>query len=465
MSTPISLKICFLLLLSFLTTTTTTSVITVPTIGIELGNNNGRIAVYKNGTVSVIVTIPSPNMFKTKTITKTIQKLIDKAEEMLGEKVYEAVIAVPRNCKDIKTAIEAIEATSLKFSIIVKFIAQLYYFEDLKVEENISSHDELSILIFELKRNSFRVNVASRVNEISVDLHELTKKGHDECSLALHSFEAIPGSCCKHYYVENEFEEKHLGGKDIDEIILNYLIEEFIKRWPDFETEIEKDSEAKKLLRVEAEKVKINLSFSSEVTVNFQFRGIDFSIVVTRNIFETLTQDLFKKIRNTLDNLKQHLKTEFSPPRKTFVLLTGKGSQIPIFQQTIKDYFKEMNVTFLIGSTEATVKGATIASESYRQQRLNWKLQLEEERALEKSLGELYSCLEELLIELRESFEFFKFPKEKMLVEEETKKFSSWLTESYYPFENLEELEKRKKEFNEVVFSLLGIKPCKLCLK
>ncbi len=134
--------------------------------------------------------------------------------------------------------------------------------------------------------------------------------------------------------------DTHLGGDDIDEKIIKYLIAEFKK---DTGIDVSADKMVLQRLKDAAEKAKIELSNKLETTVNLPFLTADASgpkhlnIRLTRAKLESMIEDL---VQRTLEPVKKAL----SDSGKTAadiaeVVLVGGSTRMPIVQETVTKFF------------------------------------------------------------------------------------------------------------------------------
>ncbi len=134
--------------------------------------------------------------------------------------------------------------------------------------------------------------------------------------------------------------DTHLGGDDIDEKIIKYLIAEFKK---DTGIDVSKDKMVLQRLKDAAEKAKIELSNKLETTVNLPFLTADASgpkhlnIRLTRAKLESMIEDL---VQRTLEPVKKAL----SDSGKTAadiaeVVLVGGSTRMPLVQETVTKFF------------------------------------------------------------------------------------------------------------------------------
>jgi len=134
--------------------------------------------------------------------------------------------------------------------------------------------------------------------------------------------------------------DTHLGGDDVDEKVIQYLISEFKK---DTGIDVSQDKMVLQRLKDAAEKAKIELSNKLETTVNLPFLTADASgpkhlnIRLTRAKLESMIEDL---VQRTLGPVKKAL----SDAGKTAadiseIVLVGGSTRIPLVQETVTKFF------------------------------------------------------------------------------------------------------------------------------
>jgi molecular chaperone DnaK len=134
--------------------------------------------------------------------------------------------------------------------------------------------------------------------------------------------------------------DTHLGGDDIDQRIIEYLVAEFKK---DTGIDVGKDKMVLQRLKDAAEKAKIELSTKLETTVNLPFLTADaagpkhLNIRLTRAKLESMIDDL---VQRTLEPCKKAL----SDAGKTAadiaeVVLVGGSTRMPVVQETVSKFF------------------------------------------------------------------------------------------------------------------------------
>ncbi len=134
--------------------------------------------------------------------------------------------------------------------------------------------------------------------------------------------------------------DTHLGGADFDRAIVNYFVDEFKK---ENGIDLKDDNAAMQRLRDEAEKAKIELSTTNEVTINLPFLTADadgpkhFEHKLTRAKLESLVGDL---IDNTAQPCEKALKDAgLSASDIDAVVLVGGMTRMPAVQEKVKQIF------------------------------------------------------------------------------------------------------------------------------
>ena len=154
--------------------------------------------------------------------------------------------------------------------------------------------------------------------------------------------------------------DTHLGGDDIDNILINYLADEFQK---ENGIDLRKDSMALQRLKEAAEKAKKELSSLHETDINLPYVTADASgpkhlnLKISRAKLESLCANVFKRLlepcKKALDDAK------LSTSQIDEVILVGGSTRIPKVQQLVKEFFgKEPNRS--VNPDEVVAVGAAI---------------------------------------------------------------------------------------------------------
>jgi molecular chaperone DnaK len=134
--------------------------------------------------------------------------------------------------------------------------------------------------------------------------------------------------------------DTHLGGDDVDQKIIDWLAEEFIK---DEDMDLRKDPMALQRLREAAEKAKIELSSSAQTEINLPYVTATASgpkhlvRTLSRSKFEQLIADLVKR---TIDPCEKALKSAgLSKSDIDEIILVGGSTRIPAVQEAVEKFF------------------------------------------------------------------------------------------------------------------------------
>ena len=154
--------------------------------------------------------------------------------------------------------------------------------------------------------------------------------------------------------------DTHLGGDDFDQVIIDWLLEEFKN---DYGTDISSDSMAMQRLKESAEKAKIELSSSTTTEINLPYISsvnnapVHLVKTLTRAKFEQMSENLIKRI---IDKCKSCLKkSKLNISNIDEIILVGGSTRIPAVQNAIEKLFgKVPNKT--VNPDEAVACGAAI---------------------------------------------------------------------------------------------------------
>jgi molecular chaperone DnaK len=233
-----------------------------------------------------------------------LQKLKQAAEDHLGGPVDKAVITVPAYFNDAQRQAtkDAGKIAGLEVLRIVNepTAAALAYGLDKKKDETIA--------VYDFGGGTFDISIL----EVGEGVVEVKATNGDS----------------------------HLGGDNIDQKIMDWIIAEFKK---DAGIDLSKDKMALQRLKEESEKAKITLSSAVETDINLPFITADasgpkhLSLKLTRAKMEQLVADL---IERSMVPVKQCMQDAGLDPSKIDeVVLVGGMTRMPLIQQRVKDYF------------------------------------------------------------------------------------------------------------------------------
>ncbi|PIU44145.1 MAG: molecular chaperone DnaK [Candidatus Nealsonbacteria bacterium CG07_land_8_20_14_0_80_39_13] len=253
-----------------------------------------------------------------------LQKLKIDAEERLGEKIEEAIITCPAYFDDSqrKATMVAGEIAGFKVRRVINepTAAALAYGLNKKKNEQ--------VLIYDFGGGTFDVSIL----DIGEGTFEVKATGGDT----------------------------HLGGDDIDQKIMDWLVSEFKK---DQGIDLSKDQLALQRLKETSEKAKVELSTTLETEINIPFVTSDangpkhLNYKFSRSKLEELVKEY---IDRSIEKVKQTLKEgNFKPEDIEEIVLVGGQTRMPAIQEAVKKFFnKEPNKS--INPDEVVALGATI---------------------------------------------------------------------------------------------------------
>jgi molecular chaperone DnaK len=253
-----------------------------------------------------------------------LTKLKEAAEAYLGEKVTRAVITVPAYFNDSQRQAtkDAGQIAGLEVMRIINepTAAALAYGLDKKKDETIA--------VYDFGGGTFDISIL----EVGDGVVEVKSTNGDT----------------------------HLGGDNIDQRIIDWLIQEFKK---DQGVDVSKDQMALQRLKEAAEKAKIELSTLLETEINLPFLTADASgpkhlaVKLTRARLEQMVDDILQR---SVGPCKQALQDAgITPQQIDEVVLVGGSTRIPKVQQMVRDLFgKEPNKS--VNPDEVVAVGAAV---------------------------------------------------------------------------------------------------------
>ena len=241
-----------------------------------------------------------------------LRKLKEAAESYLGHKVNKAVITVPAYFNDSQRQAtkDAGQIAGLEVARIINepTAAALAYGLGKKSNEKIA--------VFDLGGGTFDISIL-----------EVASTEGQEGDVTV--FEVISTSG-----------DTHLGGDDFDEVLINYVAEEFKK---DQGIDLRQDTMALQRLQEACEKAKKELSSTAQTDINLPFITADqngpkhLQVTVTRAKFEELADELFERCQKPVLQALQD--ANLKPGEIDEVVLVGGSTRIPRVQSLVKEIF------------------------------------------------------------------------------------------------------------------------------
>ena len=262
-----------------------------------------------------------------------LQKMKKTAEDYLGQEVTEAVITVPAYFSDSQRQAtkEAGQIAGLDVKRIVNepTAAALAYGVD-------KANKDMKIAVFDLGGGTFDISIL----EFGGGVFEVLSTNGDT----------------------------HLGGDDFDQVIIDWLVQEFKN---DEGADLKSDPMAMQRLKEAAEKAKIELSSSTSTEINLPYimpvGGVPKHLVktLTRAKFEQLAHGLIQACLAPCQKAMADAKLNTADIDE--VILVGGSSRIPAVQELVKNYFgkepsKGVNPDEVV-AVGASIQGAILNKE------------------------------------------------------------------------------------------------------
>jgi molecular chaperone DnaK len=235
---------------------------------------------------------------------RVLQKLRKAAEDYLGERVTDAVITVPAYFNDAQRQAtkDAGRIAGLEVKRIVNepTAAALAYGLDRKGEETIA--------VYDFGGGTFDISIL----EVGDNVVQVVATNGDT----------------------------HLGGDDIDHLLMDWLIAEFRK---DTGVDVSKDTMVVQRLKDASEQAKIELSNVHETTINLPFLTAD--ATGPKHLQKRLTRArLEQMIKPLVDRSMEPVRKALEDAKKTTaqideVVLVGGSTRIPLVQETVRSFF------------------------------------------------------------------------------------------------------------------------------
>ena len=151
--------------------------------------------------------------------------------------------------------------------------------------------------------------------------------------------------------------DSHLGGSDLDNLLVLHFVEEFKKK---HKKDISGNKKALSRLKSAAEKAKRTLSTTTSATIEVEalFDGIDFFTTITRAKFENLSQSIFNRCMDPVDTVLRDAKMDKADIHD--VVLVGGSTRIPKIQELLSNYFNGKELCRSINPDEAVAYGAAV---------------------------------------------------------------------------------------------------------
>ena len=250
-------------------------------------------------------------------------KMKETAENMLTEKVTDAVITVPAYFNDGQR--QATKDAGVIAGLNVLRIINEPTAAAIAFGLNEKSEQERHVLIFDLGGGTFDVSLL----DIDGGMFEVRATAGDT----------------------------HLGGEDFDSRMVDYFADRFQKK---FHCDLRESPRAIRTLRTACERAKRTISTAANASILCEalYQGHDFQDTISRAMFENLNDELF---RSCMGPVAQVLKdAKMSKSDVTDIVLVGGSSRIPRVQQLLQEFFNGKQPCRGVDPDEAVAYGAAV---------------------------------------------------------------------------------------------------------
>jgi heat shock 70kDa protein 1/2/6/8 len=253
-----------------------------------------------------------------------LQQLKSEAEAYLGEPVKKAVITVPAYFNDSQRQATK-DAGTIAGLEVMRIIneptsAALAYGLDMK-----KSDKEHVVLVFDCGG------------------------GTHDCSIL-----SIEDGVIE---VKATYGDPHLGGEDIDAILVDHFVKEFQRK---SKVDIRDNPRSMKRLKVQAERAKRTLSSTTTATVECDSlgNGVDFNTNITRARFDELCASIFARTMAPVEQVLMDAKMDKSDIHE--IVLVGGTTRIPKIQSMLSNFFGGKALNKSVNPDEVVAAGAAI---------------------------------------------------------------------------------------------------------
>ncbi|MGP1345302.1 MAG: molecular chaperone DnaK [Phycisphaerales bacterium] len=366
-------------------------------IGIDLGTTNSVVAIMEGGSPKVLINSQGDRT------TPSVVAFTDKGERLVGKQARNQQVTNPRNTLSsvkrfigLRSSEVRAESKMVPYEVLGSGDGPV----KIKARDKEYTPQQISAMILQNLKKTAEDYLGETVTRAVITVpayfndaqRQATKEAGEIAGLTVERIINEPTAAALAYGLEKKANEKiavfdfgggtfdisildvgdgvfevlstngdtHLGGDDVDQILIDHLAEEFRKREG---IDIRKDPMALQRVKEAAERAKIELSTSQEASVNLPFITADQSgpkhltETITRAKFEGLIAPIIERLRKPCIDAMKDAKIDAS--RIDEIVLVGGSTRIPAVQKLAKDLFgREPNKS--INPDEVVAIGAAI---------------------------------------------------------------------------------------------------------
>ncbi|HEX4825587.1 MAG TPA: molecular chaperone DnaK [Candidatus Polarisedimenticolaceae bacterium] len=346
-------------------------------IGIDLGTTNSVVAIMEGGKPTVITNAEGSRL------TPSVVAVTDKGERLVGQVAKRQAITNPTN-----TVYSIKRFMGRKFAEIQGEIKMVPYHVEpadngdvrVRIQDKTYSPPEVSALVLRKLKEAAEAHLGESVSRAVITVpayfndaqRQATKDAGQIAGLTVERIVNEPTAAALAYGLEKKKDETiavfdfgggtfdisilevgdgvvevkstngdtHLGGDDIDHVLMDWLVSEFKK---DQGIDLSKDKMALQRLKEAAEKAKCELSSVTETEINLPFITADASgpkhlqLKLNRARFEQLVDPILKRTLTPCERAIADAGVKASDIDE--VVLVGGSTRIPKIQEMVKSFF------------------------------------------------------------------------------------------------------------------------------
>ena len=370
------------------------------TIGIDLGTTYSCVAIYENGKVEIIAN-EQGNRTTPSWVSFGEERLIgDAAKNASGQNITNTIFEIKRMMgRDFNDPVLQRDLKLLPYKVVNvngKPKVEINYKDDIKL----FTPEEISAMILTKMKNIAEAYVGEKITDAVITVpayfndsqRQATKDAGVIAGLNVLRVINEPTAAAMAYGLQKKndgkgrnvlifdcgggthdvsllniedgiFEVKatggdsHLGGADIDNRIVEFLLNEFKNK---NKQDISTNKKAVKRMTAAAERAKRNLSSSTVTSIEIDslYEGIDFSYQLTRAKFESLCADIFQRTMAPVDQVMKD--AELSKEKVDEIVLVGGSTRIPKIRELLSAYFNGKELNNSVNPDEAVAYGAAV---------------------------------------------------------------------------------------------------------
>ena len=263
--------------------------------------------------------------------TLILKNIKEFSEIRTGKKINKAVITVPANFNNSQRE-ETKEAAKNAGLEVIKILNEPTAAAIAYGYEN-NSKKEKKVLIFDLGGGTFDVSILKIIDN--------------------------------EYHVLSSYGDSHLGGEDFNQRLLDYVINEYKKKFNLQNIDFYNTKNAKIMkgiyrLKKKIEEVKQQLSFCEKIEFDIEslYNDNDFEMIIERSKYEELCIDLWEKCFIKIDKAIKLAKIEKKDIDE--IILVGGSSRTPKIKEMVKNYFENKEIYQNINVDEVIAQGASL---------------------------------------------------------------------------------------------------------